>query len=529
MGIAALAMCAALLWTLGGAARPQAAGIEVDLLLAGGEVYDGTGAAGRRADVGIRGDRIVFVGNAAKAGVKAARTIDMQGLVVAPGFIDPHTHAGDDLASPEKKSNVNFLMQGVTTVVVGNDGGGTFRVAETLEKWEKQGIGTNAIQLVGHGAVRREVLGPGDVQPSPEQLEQMKALVRGAIEQGAFGLSTGLFYTPGNYSKTEEVIELAKIAAEMGGIYDSHMRDEDSYSIGVLGAIEETIRIGREAKIHVNISHIKCLGPLVWGQSKQAIEIIRKAQKEGVSVSADQYPYTASGSNLVSSLLPPWAQAGPREEILARLKDPELRPRLLAEMAENLKRRAGPDAILFRSRQSTAIVGKTLAQVAKERGKPPVETAIELMIENYEKPGTMSLAIVSFNMNDTDVENFMRQDFVMTGSDGSAGHPRMYGTYPRKLRIYVREKKLISLARFVQASSGQPARVFRVPERGLIREGYFADVVAFDAKTITDKATYTEPEILAEGMKYVLVNGKLAVENGAYTGALAGRALRKAR
>jgi N-acyl-D-aspartate/D-glutamate deacylase len=527
----AVAMSAMLLlaWSLAGSPKPQAAGVEVDVLLKGGEVYDGTGAKARRADVGIRGDRIVFVGDAAKAGVKAARTIDVSGLVVAPGFIDTHTHAGEDLASPEKKSNVNFLMQGVTTVVVGNDGGGTPNVAATLKKWEEQGIGTNGIQLVGFGAVRTQVLGRGDVQPTPEQLTQMRTLVRTAMEQGAYGLSTGLFYTPQNYSKTEEVIELAKVAAEMGGVYDSHLRDEDSYSIGVLGAIEEAIRIGREAKIHVNISHIKCLGPLVWGQSARAIEIIQKARKEGVSVTADQYPYTASGSNLVSSLLPSWAQAGRAPEVLARIKDPAQRTKIAAEMEENLKRRAGPDAILFRSKQSPHLLGKTLAQVSKEHNKPPIETALELITESYEKGGSGGLAIVSFNMNDKDVERFMKQDFVMTGSDGSAGHPRMYGTYPRKLRIYVREKKVISMARFVQASSGQPAAAFRVPERGQIHEGYFADVVALDAKTITDKATYTEPEILAEGMKFVLVNGKLAVENGAYTGALAGRALRKTR
>jgi N-acyl-D-aspartate/D-glutamate deacylase len=528
LALLAVLLATAIAATLAGPSRPLAAAVEVDVLLAGGEVYDATGAKARRADVGIRGDRIVFVGDAAKAGVKATRTIDVSGLVVAPGFIDTHTHAGDDLASPEKKGNVNFLMQGVTTVVVGNDGGGTFNVAATLKKWEEQGIGTNGMQLVGFGAVRTQVLGRGDVQPTPEQLTEMRGLVRKGMEEGAFGFSTGLFYTPQNYSKTEEVIELAKVAGEMGGVYDSHLRDEDSYSIGVLGAIEEAIRIGREAKIPVNISHLKCLGPLVWGQSARAIEIIQKARKAGVSVTADQYPYTASGSNLVSSLLPSWAQAGRREEVLARLKDPAQRAKIAAEMEENLKRRAGPDAILFRAKGSP-LMGKTLAQVSKERGKPPVETAIELITENYEGQLAGSLAIVSFNMNDADVERFMKQDFVMTGSDGSAGHPRMYGTYPRKLRIYVREKKTISLARFVQASSAQPAAAFRVPERGQIREGWFADVVVFDAKTITDKATYTEPEILSEGMKFVFVNGKLAVENGAYTGALAGRALRKTR
>ncbi len=492
-------------------------------------VFDGTGAKGRVADVGIRGDRIVFIGDAAKANVRGARTIDAKGLLVAPGFIDPHTHAGDNLSSPEKKSNVSFLMQGVTTVVVGNDGAGSPHPETTLKRWDEQGIGTNALLLVGHGAVRREVLGPGDVQPTPEQLEQMKALVRGAIEQGAFGLSTGLFYTPGTYSKTEEVIELAKVAAQLGGIYDSHMRDENAYSIGLLGSIEETIRIGREAKIHVNISHIKALGPEVWGKSKQAVEMIRKARAEGISVSADQYPYTASGSNLISSLMPPWAQAGRREEVLARITDSAQREKLLADMAENLKRRGGPGAIMFRSKQSPDLIGKKLDQVAKERGKPPLETALELIVESYQKPGARSLAIVSFNMSEKDVERFMKHEWVMTGSDGSAGHPRMFGTFPRKFRMYVREKKLLTVARFVRASSGQAAEMLHVPERGLLREGYYADVVAFDPKTLTDRSTYEEPELLATGMKYVVVNGKLAVDNGEYAGALAGRALRKTK
>jgi N-acyl-D-aspartate/D-glutamate deacylase len=226
--------------------------------------------------------------------------------------------------------------------------------------------------------------------------------------------------------------------------------------------------------------------------------------------------------------MPPWAQAGRREEVLARITDPANREKLLADMAENLKRRGGPDAIMFRSKQSPDLMGKKLAQVAKERGKPPLETALELITESYQKQGR-SLAIVSFNMSDEDVERFMKQDWVMTGSDGSAGHPRMFGTFPRKFRMYVREKKLLTVARFIRASSGQAAEMLRVPERGLLREGWFADVVAFDPMALTDRATYEEAEILATGMKYVLVNGKLAVENGECTGALAGRALRKTK
>jgi N-acyl-D-amino-acid deacylase len=495
----------------------------LDLLLAGGQVVDGSGSAPRAEDVGIRGDRIVFLGNASREKVTAERTLDVRGLVVCPGFIDPHTHTMGDLSSPKLNGNVNYLMQGVTTVVAGNDGGGSPHVAKTLDLWQRQGIGTNALLLVGHGAVRGEVLGNGDVQPTPEQLESMKALVRSAMQEGAFGLSTGLFYVPGSFAKTEEVIELSKIVAAMGGYYDSHMRDEDSYSIGLLGSIAETIRIGREAKIPLHISHIKALGPQVWGKSVEALRMIEKAQGEGVDVTADQYPYTASGSSLVASLLPSWAQAGKPEEVLARLDDTALRPRLLKEMEENLEHRGGADSLLFTSSEASELLGKRLSDVAKEKHLPPVEAALAIMRERKLE----GLAVASFNMNEGDVNRFMKQPWVMTGSDGSHGHPRMFGTFPRKLRVYVYQKKIITLPFMVHASSDFPARTIRIPERGLLRTGYFADVIAFDPNTVADQSTYEHPNELAVGMKYVIVNGKVAVEDGKYNGALAGRPLRK--
>ncbi|HYL61559.1 MAG TPA: D-aminoacylase [Candidatus Methylomirabilis sp.] len=495
----------------------------LDLLLQGGHVVDGSGSAPHSEDVGLRGDRIVFLGNASKEKVTAKRTLDVHGLIVCPGFIDPHTHTGGDLSSPTTNGNVNYLMQGVTTVVTGNDGGGSPHVAKTLDLWQRQGIGTNALLLVGHGAVRREVLGNGDVQPTPEQLESMKALVRSAMQEGAFGMSTGLFYVPGSFAKTEEVIELAKVAAAMGGYYDSHMRDEDSYSIGLLGSIAETIRIGREAKIPVHISHIKALGPEVWGKSVDAIRMIEKAQADGVNVTADQYPYTASGSSLVASLLPSWAQAGNSEEVLARLDDPALRTRLLQETTENLQRRGGAGSLLFTSSDAPELLGKRLSDVAKEKNLPPVEAALAVMRERKLE----GLAVASFNMNEDDVIRFMKRPWVMTGSDGSHGHPRMFGTFPRKLRVYVYQKKLITLPFMVHASSDFPARTIGIPERGLLRIGYFADVIAFDPATVSDKSTYEHPNELAVGMKYVIVNGKLAVEDGKYTGVLAGRPLRK--
>jgi N-acyl-D-amino-acid deacylase len=497
-------------------------GQPLDVLIIHGKLVDGSGGKTRTADVGIRGDRIVFVGNAAKANLTALRIIDATDLVVAPGFIDPHTHTLGDLSDSNKKSNEAYLMQGVTTVITGNDGGSVLNIGETLRKWDEQGIGTNAILLAGHGTIRGRVLGPTDAQPNAAQLEEMKQFVGRAIDEGAFGLSTGLYYAPGSYAKTEEVIELAKVAAAKGGVYDTHMRDESSYSIGLLGSIKETIRIGREARIPVHISHIKALGPEVWGQSKQAIDLIKKARAEGIDASACQYPYDASGTSLQASLVPRWAEVGGRSEMLKRIDDAQTRPRLLAEMEDNLKRRGGADSLLVTDSRDRNLIGKRLNQIAKEMNQPPVAAALELI-----KQG--SVGIASFNMHKKDIDRFMKQKFMVTCSDGSTGHPRKYGTFPRKLREYVYTEKFINLPFMVRNSSALTAEIFRIPERGVIREGYFADVIIFDPKTIADRATYEQPELLATGMRFVFVNGRVAVENGAYMGVLAGRALRKGR
>jgi N-acyl-D-amino-acid deacylase len=493
---------------------------QLDLLILHGKLVDGSGGKPRTADVGIRGDRIVFIGNARKANVMAARTIDATGLVVAPGFMDPHTHTLGDLSDEKRKSNEAYLMQGVTTVVTGNDGVSALKIGETLSRWDQQGIGTNAILLAGFGTIRGKVLGQTDAQPNAAQLEEMKAFVARAMDDGAFGLSTGLYYAPQSYAKTEEVIELAKVAAAKGGIYDTHMRDESSYSIGLLGSIKETIRIGREAKIPVHISHIKALGPEVWGQSKQAVDLIKKARAEGIAASGCQYPYDASGTTLEASLVPRWAEVGGRAELLKRIDDPAVRDRLLAEMEVNLKRRGGAESLLITDARDPQLVGKKLSEIAKTQNKSPVEAALELI-----RLG--SSGVISFNMNEGDVQRFMKEKFVTTCSDGSTGHPRKYGTFTRKLREYVYKQKLISLPFAVRNSSALTAETFRIPERGLIREGYFADVIVFDEKTVADRATYEQPELFSVGMKFVIVNGKVAVENGAYTGVLAGRALRK--
>src|SRR5438105_1736698 len=494
---------------------------KLDLLILHGKLVDGSGKGARKADVGIRGDRIVFVGDAQKTKLEAARTIDAKGLIVAPGFIDPHTHTLGDLSDPNHKSNEAYLMQGVTTVITGNDGGSVINVGDTLRKWGEQGIGTNGILLAGFGTIRTKVLGPTDAQPNGAQLEEMKQYVARAMDEGAFGLSTGLYYAPQSYSKTDEVIELAKVASAEGGIYDTHMRSESSAGIGLLGAIKETIRIGREAQIPGHVSHIKALGPDSWNQSKQAIDLIKKANSEGVTASACQYPYTASGTSLQASLIPRWAEVGGRAELLKRIDDPQIRPRLIAEMQENLRGRGGAESLLIVDSRDRTLVGKRLNQLAQEMNKSPVEAALEVI------KTTGGAGVASFNMNEKDIRRFMKEKFVMTCSDGSTGHPRKYGTFPKKLHEYVFETKLISLPFAVRNSSALTAEWFRIPERGLVREGYFADVIVFDPKTVSDRSTYEQPELLAVGMKFVIVNGKIAVENGAYTGVLAGRALRK--
>ena len=493
---------------------------QLDLLILHGQLVDGSGKKPRTADVGIRGDRIVFVGDARKAHLDAARTIDATGLVVAPGFIDPHTHTLGDLSDSNRKSNLAYLTQGVTTVVTGNDGSSAANIGETLRKWDAQGIGSNAILLAGHGTIRGRVLGPNDVQPTTAQLEEMKRLMAQAMDDGAFGISTGLYYAPGSYAKTEEVIELSKVAAAKGGVYDTHMRSEGASENGLLTSIKETIRIGREAKIPLHISHIKALGRDSWGQSTQAIKLIKKAQSEGIEIRACQYPYTASGTSLQASLIPRWAEAGGRNELLKRIDDPNVRPRLLAEMTENLRGRGGAESMLIIDARDRTLVGKRLSTLAAEMNKPPVEAALEVI-----KQGGAGIA--SFNMNEQDVRRFMKQKWVTTCSDGSSGHPRKYGTFTNKLREYVYSQRLIDLPFAVRNSSALTAEMFRIPDRGLIREGYFADVIVFDEKTVSDRATYEQPELLSVGMKFVIVNGRLAVENGAYTGALAGRALRK--
>ena len=494
----------------------------VDVLFRGGTVIDGTGSAARTIDVGVRGERIVFIGDAARDGITATRVIDARGLVVAPGFIDPHSHTLDDLSSAnaERRANIGYLMQGVTTVVTNNDGGGTVEIGKTYDAWASSGIGTNAALYVPEGSVRRQVMGMSASAPTAQQLDSMRQLVARGMAEGAIGLSTGLYYAPGSYASTEEVIELAKIAAQSGAIYDSHLRDESSYTIGLIGAITEAIRIGRDAKLPIHIAHIKALGTDVWGKSDSVIALIKQARASGVEVTADQYPYVASGSSVGASLLPRWAEAGGRDSLRARIADRATKERLVREMTENLRRRGGAASLLISSTRDTTILGRTLEQIATARGVSPIDAALSIV-----QQGDASVA--SFNMNEADLQKFMVQDFVMTGSDGSAGHPRKYGTFPRVLREYVYTKKVLTLPQAVRRASGLTAESLRIPERGTLRVGNYADIIAFDPAAVADRATYREPTLLATGMKFVLVNGTLAVDEGKFTGARAGKPLRR--
>jgi N-acyl-D-aspartate/D-glutamate deacylase len=491
-----------------------------DLLIRGGTVIDGSGAPGRRADVAIRGDRIARVGAIAPSAT-AARVIDATGQVVTPGYVDPHTHAYDDLFYPERHANLAFLMQGVTTVVTGNDGGGPIDQRAVRDAFTRAGIGTNVALHVGHGTVRRAVLGTRDVAPTPGQLARMEQLVDSAMRAGALGLSTGLFYAPGSYAATEEVIALAKVAARHGGIYDTHQRDESSYGVGLLASTDEAIRIGREAGLPVHIAHLKALGTDVWGRSDSLIARIDRARAAGVRVTADQYPYTASGTSLGAALLPRWAEAGGRDSLRRRLDDPADRARIAEAMRDNLRRRGGAASLLFVATRDSALRGRTLEAVAAARGLDAVTAAIGILREG-------DVSVASFNMQEADIVALMRQPWVVTGSDGSAGHPRKFGTFPHKLRRYVREQAVLPLERFVQASSAQTAAILQLAERGQLREGWFADVLVFDPARVRDEATYEAPERLATGLSFVLVNGQVAVDEGRPTGVRAGRVLSRA-
>lgn len=505
--VSAVAMFASA--TLGAAPTPVA-----DLLIRGGVVYPG-GADPFTGDVAIKGDRILAAGP--HLSIAAARTIDARGMIVAPGFIDPHTHAGPWLASPNTATRLipAFLLQGVTTAFIGNDGGGSTDVAGVLATPRTRPVGINFATYVGFGTIRGQVVGGADRAPTPAELTREKALVAKGMCEGAIGFSTGLFYAPQSFSKTDEVIALTREAARRGGYYDSHIRDESSYTVGLKAAVEEAIAIGRATGAPIHISHIKALGVDVQGMAPQIVAMIDAARASGIDITASQYPWNASGTSLVASLVPLWAQDGGRAALLRRFDDPALRTKLRDGMADGMRRRGGADTLLITEGQWR---GKYLNQIAAAMHTDPVSAAIAVI--RVHDPAT-----VSFNMSEADIKTFMRQPWVMTDSDASSGHPRVWGTFARKYAKYVRAEKVITLRQFIDRSSYTTAQWFGLKGRGAIRQGDYADVVVFDPQSYAARATYQQPTLPAAGVKAVVVNGRLAVADGKLTGVAAGRAL----
>ncbi len=500
-------------------AQPQS----FDILIRNARVLDGSGNPWIAADVGIRGDRIAAVGRL--SGATAKREIDANGLTLAPGFIDVHSHAADGLAGSMHYAQP-LLAQGITTVLINPDGAGPTDLSQQRTQLLSRGIGVYVGQFVPHGSIRRAVLGMEDRAPRPDELTRMAALAREGMKAGAIGLSTGLYYAPASYATTDEVIALARVVAEFGGAYSSHIRDEADYSIGLLSAVDEVIRIAEQARIVGVVSHMKALGPAQWGLSSVLTAKIEQARQRGVQVFADQYPYEASGTGLSAALVPRWADVGGRAEFLKRLTGVE-RPRLLAEIEKNIARRGGAATLVVSGyAPDPALDGRSLADIAAERRVAPVELVAALLERG-------DGGLVSFNMSERDIAHIMRQPWTMTCSDGDltapgAGkpHPRGYGAFARKLAVYVRERRVVDLAAAVRSMTSLPSQVFGLAGRGSIRAGAFADLVVFDPARVVDKATYTSPQEKADGMVYVLVNGSIAIDNGTFTNAIAGRAVR---
>ncbi len=524
----AVLTCALLTSTAGSAIGQDSANAAVDVIIEGGFVFDGTGAPWMRADVAIAGDRIVAVGRLGE--MDADRRIDASGLYVAPGFIDAHTHAGEGLATAELSHGQPLLAQGLTTVFVNPDGGGPVDLAAQRNDFLTHGIGLNIGQMVPHNSVRRAVMGDVDAHADEAQIEDMRELVRAGMEEGAFGLSSGLFYAPGSFADISEVVELAKVAGEYGGLYTSHIRDESDYTIGLIAAVEEVIHVAREADVAGIVTHVKALGPRVWGYSQAVIHRIEMARAEGVEMWVDQYPYDASATGLSSALIPRWAMDGGTDAMLERFDDAGVMADMQPEIAENLERRGGADRIQIRTfAPDTSVEGMLLSDIAEDRGLDPIDTTIAMLQE-----AEGSVGIVSYNMHASDIEAFMVQPWRMTASDGDlvpmdegVPHPRSYGTFPRMLAHYSRDLEVVPLSTAIHSMTGLPATVHRLDDRGFLFPDMAADIVVFDLAALDDVAEFTDPHQLAEGIDYLFVNGEMAIDGGEFTDVLSGRVLNR--
>ena len=480
----------------------------LDLLFKDGLIVDGTGAPPYVGDVGIRDGRLMMLPEGHTA--KAEAIIEITGKVIAPGFIDIHTHARADLVSPDSALMANYLTQGVSTVVIGNDGDGATRIKKRFDTIFEHGAGTNVAQLVGHASLRRRVMDDTGRPAKRGEIEAMKSILAGALEEGAMGLSTGLFYADGSYATTEEVIELAKVAAAAGAIYESHIRAESSRGVGVHRAVDEVIEIARGAGIPAHIAHIKVLGKGVWGESSNIVDKIVAARADGLAITADQYPWVASSTQLKSAVVSKQYQLGGIEALRERLSDSGKRATLLEDIAINIDRRGGPNSLLLVETEDPQWSGLRLDAIAATLKVQPAEAAARLIAEGQAR-------VVSFNMTEDDIKTFMKEPWVATSSDGTDGHPRKFGSFPRKYSAYVRDSDTLSLAEFIRASSGLPADILGLRDRGYLATGMIADVLVLDPKRYQENASFAEWDRLSSGVEHLLVNGRFAIKDGVVT------------
>ncbi len=500
-----------------------------DLLITGATIVDGTGAPGFTGDVGVREGVIARVSRRPLNPTEARQVVEADGLTLAPGFIDLHAHLEP---LPELPGAESHVRQGVTTALGGPDGSGPWPLAPYLAEREAEGVGLNVAYLVGHNTVRREVMGTADRAPTPEELAAMEALVARGMEEGAFGLSTGLIYIPGAYADTDEVIALARVAARHGGIYTSHLRDE---GLDLLAGVTEGIHIGAEAGIPVVLTHHKVVGAPMWGASERTLALMDSARAAGIEVMADQYPYTATHTG-IGILVPQWAQAGGTEALIRRLDDPILRDSIRAGIRWNLVNdRGGNDLArvqFARVSWDPSLEGGTLRDWAQRKGvEPTMETGVDLVLEAMGRGGAN---VIFHVLDEGDVERIMAHPQVAIASDGRLSepgvghpHPRAYGTFPRVLGHYVRERGVISLEEGVRKMTSLPAERLGFADRGRIAEGMRADLVLFDPGAIRDEATFQDPHRHPSGIPWVFVNGVAVVADGAFTDLRPGRVLRR--
>lgn len=530
--------------------------MEFDVIIRGGAVYDGTGGKPFKADVGIVGDKIAAIGNLSKS--RAKSIVDASGLAVSPGFINMLSWSTESIIVDPR--SMSELKQGVTTQIFGEgwsmgplndrlkkqvkDEQGDLKfdiewttLAEYLQYLEKRGVSQNVASFIGATTIRQYVIGDEDKQPTAEQMEQMRELVRREMEAGALGIGTSLIYAPAFYAKTEEIIELAKVAAKYKGKYISHIRSEGNQ---LIEAVEELIRISREANIPAEIYHLKAAGKDNWSKMDKVLVMVEDARRKGLKITADMYTYPAGATGLEVAL-PPWALDGGYPALFKRIQDKETRQKILAEMRnptgnwESLYLAAGsPERVLlvgFKNEKLKPLTGKTLAEVAKMRGTDPENTILDLMLEDDSRVGT-----VYFLMSEENLKKQIRKPWVSFGSDAgsqapegvflkSNPHPRAYGTFARLLGKYVREEKVISLEEAVRRLSGLPATNLELDRRGFLKKGFFADVVIFDPKIIADRATFDKPHQYSVGVNHVFVNGVQVLKDGEHTGKMSGRAL----